>query len=104
MPGLTQQVSSGDASSLVSSQSLVVVSDLGNTGLLRSVRITPSIITPNSDGINESTQIKISIFHVEGNKKLNVVVCDIAGAIVRDLSAFRDRVSGELTIDWDGRD
>jgi len=103
-PGRIQQVSPGDASSLVPSQSLVVVSDLGEKGLLRSVRVTPSIITPNGDGSNEFTQIQLSIYHVEGTKKLDVVVYDLSGARKRDLTATRNRLSGELRVDWDGRD
>ena len=103
-PGRIQQVSPGDASSLVPSQSLVAVSDLGEKGLLRSVRVTPSIITPNGDGSNEFTQIQLSIYHVEGTKKLDVVVYDLSGARMRDLTATRNRLSGELRVDWDGRD
>ena len=104
LPERIQRVSPGDASSLVSSQSLAVVSDLGNKGLLRSVRIVPSVITPNNDGHNEFAQIQLSIYHVEGTKNLDVVVHDLSGAKVRNLSAIYNRLSGEITIEWDGRD
>jgi hypothetical protein len=103
-PGRVQKISSGDASTLVSSQSLVVVSDLDKTKLLRDVAIVPSVFTPNGDGINESTQIELSVYHVEGDKELGIEIFDLSGRRVRELSRQSARPSGEHSVAWDGRD
>ena len=47
-PGRVQRVSGGDASALVSSQTLVVVSDLEETQLLRDVRVEPVRLHPTA--------------------------------------------------------
>lgn len=103
-PGRTQKISSGDASALVSSQSLVVVSDLDKTKLLRDVAIVPNVFTPNGDGINESAQIELSVYHVEGEKELGIEIYDLSGQRVRELSRQSARPSGQHSIRWDGRD
>ena len=78
-PGRVQLVSDGDASSLISSQSLVVVSDLERTRLLKDVAVVPKVFTPNGDGINDHTEIELAIFHLEGAKQLRVAIYDLSG-------------------------
>ena len=102
-PGRVQLVSDGDASSLVSSQSLVVVSDLERTRLLKDVAVVPKVFTPNGDGINDHTDIELSIFHLEGTKQLRVAIYDLSGHKVRDLSRGTEHPSGERRVEWDGR-
>ena len=103
-PGRVQVVSGGDASSLVASQSLVVVSDLERTRLLEQVEVVPRVFTPNGDGINDHANINLSIFHLEGSKQLRVEIYDLAGRRLRDLSTATEHPSGERSIEWDGRD
>lgn len=103
-PGRVQRVSSGDASALVSSQTLVVVSDLEDTQLLRDVVVNPNVFTPNDDGINDRVSIELSVYHVEGEKELGIGIFDLSGHRVRDLSTRRVRPSGEHVVAWDGRD
>ena len=103
-PGRVQVVSGGDASTLVSSQSLVVVSDLERTRLLENVQVVPRVFTPNGDGINDITDITLSIFHLEGEKQLRVEIYDLAGRRLRDLSTSTTHPSGERRVQWDGRD
>ncbi len=103
-PGRVQLVSDGDASSLVSSQSLVVVSDLAQARLLKDVAVVPKVFTPNGDGINDQTDVKLAIFHLEGAKQLRVDIYDLSGRRVRDLSKITEHPSGERRIAWDGRD
>ncbi len=103
-PGRVQKVSSGDASQLVSSQSLVVVSDLEQTQLLRDVQVVPSVFTPNGDGVNDRTEISFSVYHLEGDKQLGVEIYDLSRRRVRELSRLSARPSGEHSVRWDGRD
>ena len=104
LPGRVQLVSDGDASSLIASQSLVVVSDLEQTRLLEQVAVVPPVFTPNSDGINDVAGIELSVFHLEGAVDLQVEVYDLSGRRVRDLSTATSYPSGERRIEWDGRD
>ena len=103
-PGRVQLVSDGDASSLVSSQSLVVVSDLVQARLLKDVAVVPKVFTPNGDGINDQTDVELAIFHLEGAKQLRVDIYDLSGRRVRNLSKITEHPSGERRIEWDGRD
>jgi hypothetical protein len=103
-PGRVQVVSDGDASSIISSQSLVVVSDLERTRLLEDVAVVPRVFTPNGDGINDHTHVELAIFHLEGAVKLRVEIYDLSGRRVRDLSADTAHPSGERRVEWDGRD
>ena len=103
-PGRVQLVNDGDASSLVSSQSLVVISDLAHTEMLKDVTAVPKVFTPNDDGINDHTDIELSIFHLEGTKQLRVDIYNLSGRRVRNLSKITEHPSGTRRIKWDGRD
>jgi hypothetical protein len=103
-PEIVQTVSEGDASSLVRSQSLVVVADVEDFPLLGRVRAVPPVFTPNGDGVNERTEIRFSIFKLVGEHRLEVEIFDLAGRRVRELSLQRQHPSGNHAVDWDGRD
>jgi hypothetical protein len=103
-PGTAQRISQGDASTLATSQSLVVVSELGDHPLLDEVAAVPPLFTPNGDGVNDHTEIRFSIFHLEASRIIVVGIYDLQGRRVRDLSLRQDRPSGTHRIPWDGRD
>ena len=99
-----QMVDAGDASSLVPSSSLVVVADLGGVPLLAPLRVEPPVFTPNSDGVNDDTGVRLTVYHVEGHHRLDIGVYDLSGRRVRDLSFESEHPSGEHRIVWNGRD
>ena len=103
-PGLSQEVVGGDATNVVATQSLAVVSRLEYSSLLENVEIAPSIITPNGDGINDQVDIRIAIYHLERAKTLSVEVFSLSGQRVRYLSVQRSFPSCEHLFSWDGRD
>jgi hypothetical protein len=103
-PGTLQQASPGDASGLAPSQTLVVVSELGDQPLLDEVAVAPALFTPNGDGVNDQAQVRFSIFHLEAARVVSVGVYDLQGRRVRDLSVQEERPSGEHRLPWDGRD
>ena len=103
-PGRVQLISEGEASQRVTSQSLVVLSDLEERTLLEGVEVVPATFTPNGDGVNDVAQVRLSIFHLQREKVLGVEVFDLAGQRVRNLSVVRQRPSGEHVVEWDGRD
>jgi len=99
-----QVADAGDASALVQSSSLMVMSDLGGVPLLAPLRVEPPVFTPNGDGANDETMVHIAVYHVEGRHRLAVGVYDLSGRRVRDLSLESEHPSGEHRIAWDGRD
>jgi len=103
-PGRVQQISAGDATGLVPSQSLVAVADLENARLLDDVAVVPPVFTPNGDGVNDEGTIAATVFAIEGTKHLRVEIYDLSGRRVRDLSVERLHPSGQHRISWDGRD
>ena len=103
-PERVQQISAGDATPLVASQSLVAVTDLSESDLLTDVRIHPTVCTPNGDGTNDEIEISAKVFSVEPNSELRVELFDLSGRLLRDLSAERARPSGEYALRWDGLD
>jgi len=103
-PGTAQEISQGDASQLAQSQSLVVVSELGDQPLLDEVEVVPPLFTPNGDGVNDQAEVHFSIFHLEAARTIHVEVRDLQGRRVRDLSVQEERPSGAHRVPWDGRD
>ncbi len=104
IPGVLQVASEGDATEIASGASLSVVSDLRGVPLLDELSITPTVITPNGDGINDELAIGLSVFHVEREKSLIVELFDLSGRRVRDLTRVQIHPSGDHTFVWDGRD
>ena len=100
---VVQVVDSGDASSLLNSNSLVVVADLSGVPLVGEFLVQPSVFTPNGDGINDQTLIQFSVFHVEADRRIRFEVCDLTGRRMRDLSLRTAQPSGEHQTFWDGR-
>jgi hypothetical protein len=103
-PGVTQQVAEGDATARVGSSSLTVIAAVGNAPLLGQIQVNPAVFTPNGDGINDQVALDAEIYGLEGAKRLQVEVWDLAGRRVRDLSVELDRPSGQHEVRWDGRD
>ena len=103
-PGTIQVASDGDATSFLTSQSLVVVGDLDDTSILSNVQLSPRIITPNEDGINDLANLRFSIFRLNGSVNFSVATYDLSGRIIRDLSFERSSASGDHVVVWDGLD
>jgi len=103
-PGVVQAATQGNASSLVGSQSLVVIAELEESSLLEDVRVAPQVFTPNGDGVNDRAEVRFSVFRIKGERLLRVDLFDLSGRRVRDLSAQRNPPSGEYAVAWDGRD
>jgi hypothetical protein len=102
-PGRLQTASSGNATSLVPSQSLVVVSRLESDRLIEDLRVVPPVFSPNGDGINDEAAIALTVLHLTSEKQLMIEVFDLSGRRVRDLSVRRANPSGEHLFSWDGR-
>ena len=102
-PGTLQIASEGDATNLARSQSLVVISDLEAGRLLAPLEVTPPVLTPNGDGVNDEAAISFQVFQVRGPPRLTVRIHDLSGRLVRDLTRMPPQASGRHEFLWDGR-
>jgi hypothetical protein len=104
LPSRVQQVSAGDVTSLSGSQSLVAVADLAEGRLLGDIVLSSPVVTPNGDGVHDEVTAEVTVFAVEGRKRLRGEICDLSGRRRRDLSQEVDNPSGRHRLTWDGRD
>ena len=69
--------------------------------LVGDLEISPSVLTPNGDGINERAQIRFVVYKVE-DAVPQVIIRDLAGRLVVELAAAPASID-QLFV-WDGRD
>ena len=100
--GLPQSIEGGDAHPDVASNAIQVVTGDPKLQVLGKVRLSPAVITPNGDGINDETLVTFDLFGVDG-ASLRVEVCDLAG---RRLAVLLDgpTSAGPFAPVWTGRD
>ena len=78
-PDVIQKASAGNVVSSVNSQSIVVVTDVGNSPILSDFRIQPEVVTPNGDGVNDIAKLAFSVFRVDRLATFNIGVFDLLG-------------------------
>ena len=101
---LPQKVSPGDANPAVGTNTLRVLTSVRSIEeVLPFMKVTPPVISPNGDGINDKAQITFSLVQLLRSADVRVEVFDLGGRRVR--TAFSAPVgSGMYTEVWDGRD
>ncbi len=96
-----QQVVSGSAAAEVGTSSLAVNWALEGT-LLGNVEVSPSVITPSGDGVNDAATISFAVLQLTQPARVTVQVFDLQGRLLWD---YTDRSSsGPVTIRWTGVD
>ncbi|MEW6752631.1 MAG: hypothetical protein AB1505_16850 [Candidatus Latescibacterota bacterium] len=103
-PEAVQVADAGDASALLESSSLVVISDLRQAAVLGRLWIDPPVITPNGDGVNDQAEVGLTVFQVDRSSAVDLEVYDLAGRRRRRLPVGSGPLSGEHATVWDGRD
>lgn len=100
---LGQPVLEGDANFDVSTNSLRVALTQKSVGeIVRAIAFSPSVFTPNGDGVNDRIAIQYTVIQISEPKPVEVAVYDLAGRLVRVL-ADRAQPGGIYTELWDGR-
>lgn len=98
-----QLVEPGDATTLVRSETNVVVALAGNQ-VMSDLQIDPAVFTPNGDGINDETELVFNVSRVLGAKHIDLAVFDLSGRRVRSLHQAREDTRGAWRVSWPGVD
>ncbi len=101
--GAWQLAEAGDATSLVQSETNVVIAVAGNK-VLSALRVEPGVFTPNGDGINDISTLVFSVNRIIGPQQVRLVVYDLAGRRVRQLPQGRSDARGSYRVPWSGDD
>ncbi len=99
---LPQSIEAGDARDDVNSNGVQVIASDTRFGVLRDIRLSTPVVTPNDDEINDDTRILFDLFGVQDGV-FRVEVFDLAGRRVRNILADRAS-SGAFGAVWDGTD
>lgn len=96
---LPQSINSGDASPLVSTNSLQVFGPLEKLKVLSSLELASPVVTPNGDGRNDLLELSFTLLGVEDADVL-VDLYDLSGRRVTRL-VDESRRQGRYTDNWD---
>ncbi|MGB1893844.1 MAG: hypothetical protein ACPHSD_19395, partial [Candidatus Latescibacterota bacterium] len=99
-----QRVDSGNAVALGQGNTTTLVGSVGRKELIRDVSVTPTVFSPNGDGINEEATFAFTVIRVGDNSPAEVVVYDLSGRQMRRLVEQRTVGTGARALRWDGRD
>ncbi|MFH1568204.1 MAG: FlgD immunoglobulin-like domain containing protein [Gemmatimonadota bacterium] len=104
-PGVWQRADGGDAVSdeLAKGAGMTVLTPLGG-GNIRTFAVTPPVLTPNGDLINDEAVFHFAVLRINGERPVTVAIHDLAGRPVRQLTQIRSQATGMYAIAWDGTD
>lgn len=101
---LAQQAADGDASEVIASNRMLVVAAKGTgTDKLGPVAVTPPVLTPQGDGINDVVRIEFTVFHAIDPAPVRVSVHRLDGTEVWRAPARAER-AGRRAVEWNGSD
>ncbi len=100
---LPQNIAEGDANEEVTTNSLRVFFSGGDSGIINAFDVTPGLISPNGDGINDEGLFSSSILRLVEAVDFRLAVYDLSGRFVRQV-ANATRAAGLFEDTWDGRD
>jgi len=101
---LPQRVLPGDANPEVSTNALRVLTSAASTrDLLPAFAVSPPVISPNQDGLNDQAQVAYTLVQLVRPVAVKAVVYDLGGRPVRVLFSEAEG-SGSYLWRWDGRD
>ena len=97
---LSQSIDGGDATRLVSTNDLRVITPLDRLEVLSELNLGTALVTPNGDGIHDRLELAYTLHGVSA-ADVEVGVYDLAGRLVYRLAA-EARGEGRYTESWDG--
>jgi len=91
----------GDATPEIGTDDIFVRTALGGP-LIGSLEVSPQVLTPNGDGMNDVVSISYFLFQLSRKRPVLVEICHPSGEVVRKFKGLEE--SGRYTVQWDGRD
>ena len=102
-PGFWQRVDEGDATELVNSQVVTILTLEGNE-VIRDLRVDSAVMTPNGDGINDVMVFRFDVVRIDGDKDVQLTICDLSGRVVHQIAERRPDPRGRYALVWAGDD
>jgi hypothetical protein len=99
---LPQSIEAGDADSEVMGNTLRVFATQGTLPVLADVELTPGVLTPNGDGVNDEAAVTYRILSIDSGD-VEIRIFDLQGRQVREL-ARSQQGQGRYVANWDGKD
>ena len=99
--GTWQKVEIGNAAAHAPSESNVVVA-LGDNAALTALRVEPSVVTPNGDGINDAAVFRFSVNRLHSETEIQLSIYDLGGRLVYRRGAERADPRGRYALEWRG--
>ena len=99
---LPQSIDPGDANPEVTTNDILVQSEISRLDVLPSLDLIPPVLTPNGDGRNDEMVVSFSLLGVR-EVPVDIGIYDLSGQLVRSL--LRERLDQEIyddDIKWDG--
>ena len=101
---LPQGIAPGNANEDVASDKLkVLIFEEYMPKILDWVNVSPRVITPNGDGVNDRLQISYVLLKLTVPATVDILVYDLSGRLVREIYSRKDR-TGRHERTWDGKD
>ena len=99
--GTWQRVETGNAAEHAPSESNVVVA-LGDNDALTALRVEPSVVTPNGDGINDAALFRFSVNRLHSETAVELSIYDLGGRLVYRARDERADPRGRYALEWRG--
>ncbi len=101
--GLPQPVASGDANGDGFGSTRVFFSEAGLGRVITDLNVSPVVLTPNGDGVNDNSQVDFKVLRLVRGTDFDIEVFDLSGRSVRRLPLGL-LTAGRYRREWDARD
>ena len=99
---LPQRIAEGDATREVGTDSQEVIFLASGESVLQSFAVSPPVITPNGDGINDSSAFSFVLIHLVQPAAAELLVYDLSGRVIKNVLSDA-LIAGRYTQwHWDG--
>ena len=100
--GAWQRIDAGDATLVGLDNNLTLVGTPKRREIFGGVTVSPPILTPNNDGINDIAFFEFDILMVRESSAVSANIYDLNGRFVRRLAEQRETSTGSYALQWDG--
>ena len=99
---LPQRIAEGDATREVGTDSQEVIFLASGESVLQSFSVSPPVITPNGDGINDSSVFSFVLIHLVQPVAAELLVYDLSGRLIKNVLSAALTAGRYTQWHWDG--